>query len=284
MHAHLGPWSGLAMHAAARAGVPVRITHGHADEERRMRAMGWWRRPYEDLLREHVRTCANRGLAVSRRAAETLFGVDWEADPRRRLQPCGIDLTRVAAAAPRAATRAALGLTSRQVIAAAGRLDVTKNHSLLVDCLPLLPDNVVVVIAGDGPLCGQLLDRAVRLSVADRLFLLGQRDDVPALLAAADVVAHPSLHEGLGLAIIEAQAAGVPVVISDGVPAEAVIVPGLVAAQPLASGPSGWSAAILRALARGPDDAAASRTAVAVGGYDVDTVARRMEAVWGGAW
>lgn len=283
VHAHIGPWSGLALHAAAKAGVGVRIAHGHADERRRLHEMGWWRRPYEDMLSELLRTSANRGLAVSGRAAASLFGEDWAADARRRLQPCGIELARHAAARPRAAVRAELGLGGEPVIIAVGRLDRNKNHALLVDALPRLP-GALLLLAGAGELRAMLAERARAAGVAARVRFLGQRDDIPDLLAAADACAHPSLHEGLGLAVVEAQAAGVPCVISDGVPDEAVVVPALVRRAALSGGPAVWAEALAQALAAPRLNAAASRAAVAAAGHDLAGVADRLAAVWAGEW
>jgi len=98
-------------------------------------------------------------------------------------------------------------------VLAVGALVAHKGHATLVDALPLLP-GVHVAIAGEGPLRATLLRQAARVGVGDRLHLLGSRDDVPALLAAADVVCHPSHEEGLGQVLIEALLAGAAVVAS----------------------------------------------------------------------
>ncbi len=96
-------------------------------------------------------------------------------------------------------------------VLAAGALVPHKGHATLVAALPLLP-GIHVAIAGEGPLRGALLRQAAQLGVADRFHLLGPRSDLPALLASADVVCHPSHEEGLGQVLIEALLLGAPVV------------------------------------------------------------------------
>jgi glycosyltransferase involved in cell wall biosynthesis len=78
----------------------------------------------------------------------------------------------------------------------------------------MLPD-VVFAIAGEGPERERLVSKAAAVGVAERVRWLGHRDDVPALLAAADVFVLPSLNEGLPLAAMEAMLAAVPVVAAD---------------------------------------------------------------------
>jgi len=70
----------------------------------------------------------------------------------------------------------------------------------------------MLVLIGDGPLRGDLQARAARLGIAERVFFAGWRDDVPAWLSALDVLAMTSITEGLCTTILDAMAAGVPVV------------------------------------------------------------------------
>ena len=94
------------------------------------------------------------------------------------------------------------------------RLEAQKGITDLLDAAAMLPD-VVFEIAGEGPQRDQLVAKAATLGVADRVRWLGHRDDVPALLAAADLFVLPSLNEGLPLAAMEAMLAGVPIVATD---------------------------------------------------------------------
>src|SRR5690606_28645530 len=101
----------------------------------------------------------------------------------------------------------------RCVVLAAARLEAQKALHLLIAAAAQL-DDVLVVIAGEGPLRPELEAQTAASNVTDRVRFLGWRDDVPALLRAADVFVLPSLHEGLPLSVLEAARAGTPVIAS----------------------------------------------------------------------
>ena len=114
----------------------------------------------------------------------------------------------------RAALRAEFGADPGQaIVLAAGRLAAQKGFGLLLDAAARWRDiqpAPLLVIAGQGPLAAQLQARAASLELPVRF--AGQRPDVPALLAAADVFVLPSVWEGQSLVLQEALRAGVPVV------------------------------------------------------------------------
>ena len=120
--------------------------------------------------------------------------------------PLGIDLERFAAARP------GLDLEGT-LIGNVARLAEQKGQRDLIDAAPLVlerhPDARFVLV-GDGELRSELEQRAARLG--DRVVFLGERDDVPEVVASFELCAFPSLFEGFCVAAVEAQAAGVPVV------------------------------------------------------------------------
>jgi glycosyltransferase involved in cell wall biosynthesis len=94
---------------------------------------------------------------------------------------------------------------------ALGRLHPNKGFDLLLEALAATRE-VTLWIAGDGPLRPRLERLATRLGIIGRVRFLGWREDVPRLLAAADLLVCPSLREPLGNVVIEAWSAGLPVV------------------------------------------------------------------------
>lgn len=115
-----------------------------------------------------------------------------------------------------AQTRALLGLSDDNfLVLHVSRLEPPKEPLLLVDAVAQLDDGVILAFAGTGGLVCDIEARAASLDVSDRVRLLGRRDDVPDLMAAADVVALSSQREGLPLALIEAMSVGTPVVGTD---------------------------------------------------------------------
>jgi glycosyltransferase involved in cell wall biosynthesis len=159
-------------------------------------------------------------VAVSRQVERTLH--DWGVPPGRvELIPNGIDAARYSWPPARRAgirdrVRAELGLPpDGWVIGAVGRLVPGKRFDVLLDALRELDGPAGgrpwLVVIGDGPERAALEHRAERLGVRARLVLTGERDDVPELLTALDVLAAPSTEETFGLGVLEGLAAGLPV-------------------------------------------------------------------------
>jgi len=105
-----------------------------------------------------------------------------------------------------------------RVIAMVGRLEKQKGHACLIDAAALLkgkyPD-VVFLLVGDGELRDQLVEQAQRRKIIDNIVFLGNCDDVPAILGASDLFVLPSIYEGIPLVVLEAMAAGLPVIATD---------------------------------------------------------------------
>jgi glycosyltransferase involved in cell wall biosynthesis/aminoglycoside phosphotransferase (APT) family kinase protein len=154
----------------------------------------------------------DRYLAVSRGIAAELVGrLGWPAE-KIEVVYNAVDAERVAVSAP-PGLREELGDEGRPLVLTPARLDAQKGHATLFEAIAQVPD-AVFVLAGEGPEREPLEALARRLEIADRVRFLGRREDVPALLAACDVFALPSLYEGSSLAVLEAMAAGIPVVSS----------------------------------------------------------------------
>lgn len=99
---------------------------------------------------------------------------------------------------------------------AVGELNQNKNHQIVLQALAQIPDqNIRFAICGRGYMKDKLKRKAEELGIADRVKLLGFRNDIPRMLAAADAFIFPSRREGLGIAAIEALAAGIPLITSD---------------------------------------------------------------------
>jgi glycosyltransferase involved in cell wall biosynthesis len=126
----------------------------------------------------------------------------------------GIDPGPLPDPAARARTRQALGVTDgHYVIGTIGRLDPVKDFSTLIGAVSELPPalNATLVIVGDGPERAQLEQTAASLA-ANRVQLLGHRNNAREWLAGFDVFVNSSISEGISLTILEAMAAGLPVI------------------------------------------------------------------------
>lgn len=131
--------------------------------------------------------------------------------------PNGIPLERVTTAADRERVRASLGAAPDDVVLVTiGRLAAQKGIEYLLQAMTAVARgterNVLLWLPGDGPLRPELEQMARDLAISDRVRFPGFRNDVGALLAASDIAVLPSLREGLSIALLEAMAAGKPIV------------------------------------------------------------------------
>jgi glycosyltransferase involved in cell wall biosynthesis len=101
--------------------------------------------------------------------------------------------------------------TDRPIVLCVARLDAQKGHTYLLPAVRNVP-NAIFVLVGDGSERASLEAQAANIGVRDRVIFLGHRDDVAELLATCDLLVLPSLYEGLPLSVLEAMAAGKPVV------------------------------------------------------------------------
>ncbi|MFJ8003348.1 glycosyltransferase [Streptomyces fagopyri] len=158
-------------------------------------------------------------VAVSPTVADRLrrWGVPG---PRIEVVPNGIDVERFRFdPVLRARTRRRLGLPEgAYVVGGVGRLTAAKRFDVLIRALAELPPDHWLLLVGGGAEESVLRRTAQRAGVADRVLFTGERPtgglpgaDLPSLTAAMDVLASPSAEEAFGLAVVEAMAAGLPV-------------------------------------------------------------------------
>jgi glycosyltransferase involved in cell wall biosynthesis len=257
VHSHVHHFSGVVLAVAALARVPARIAHSHSSavDDR----PGWRRRLYLRTTHLLLRAFATRVFAASKTAATSLCGPKWTGNDRCTVLHCGIDIAPFRSRPPQADIRQELGIAPDAfVIGHVGRFVPEKNHSFLIDLLgaaAALHSNAQLVLVGSGPTEELARARAAAQGLTPRVHFLGPRDDIGRLLPAFDVFAMPSLREGLGLAAVEAQAAGVAVLLASAIPREAIVDPSLCRVLDLAEGPAAWAQAALAegARPRAPD-------------------------------
>lgn len=211
VHVHLLAAQLWGIPAARMAGVPVIVSSEHslmADSIEGRPLTEWLRRVYTGL-----EVLADHTIAVSATTADRL--VAWGV-PRRRISVVdnGIDLDAVRPQAEdRIRVRHALGLEEdTTAVVVVGRLDPVKRVDEVLEALAprLLAGGHVLLVAGAGSLRSALESRAEQLGIAPAVRWLGARDDVPAVLAASDVLVSASRDETFGLAVLEAVAGGLP--------------------------------------------------------------------------
>lgn len=285
VHSHVHHFSGFVLGVARRARVPIRIAHSHLDTSREDGGAGPGRRLYLAAMKTGIRRYATHGLAVSEAAAAALFGRRWREDPRWSVLRCAIDFSPFRAPLDREAVRAALGLPPGAVaVVHVGRFDEQKNHRFLVriaaEVLRREP-TARFVLVGEGPLRPAAEAEAARLGMGDRLIFAGVRSDVPQILRACDLFLLPSLYEGLPLVGLEAQAAGLPVVLSDHITRELAVVPDLFGWRSLAEPPEAWAATVVDMLRRPHTSAAGALAALERSDFSLQRSLHLLEELYG---
>jgi glycosyltransferase involved in cell wall biosynthesis len=255
VHSHVHFFSGVTLCMAQHMKVPVRIAHSHLDTSSDWDRAGWLRRQYLRLTQHWIDRYATVGLAASREAAQDLFGTNWEKDQRWQLLYCGVDLTPFQTSHNAAAVRTELGIPEDAfVLGHVGRFERQKNHRFLLEIAEEVykcnPETYLLTI-GDGPLRSDIEKLAANSPLKDRILFAGLRPDVPRLMTSVmDIFLLPSLYEGLPLVGIEAQAAGLPLVLSDSITPELDAVTALIDRVSLDRPASVWAQTVLAARSK----------------------------------
>ncbi|HYN47191.1 MAG TPA: glycosyltransferase [Allosphingosinicella sp.] len=196
-----------AMHLAAALGVPFSVKARGADIH------FWGRRPAMAGQIVEAGKAAAGLLAVSQALKRDMVALGLP-EGRIRVHHTGIDLDRFRPA-DRASAKAALGVAG-PLLVTAGALIPRKGQDLAIEALKAFPD-AILILAGEGPDRGRLEGIVRSGGLGDRVRFLGNRPhgELPALLAAADVMVLPAMSEGLANVWVESLACGTPVVTSD---------------------------------------------------------------------
>ena len=161
---------------------------------------------------------ADRIIVPSQAVAEVLCGIEGVEPRKVSVIPYGFDFS-LLKAAPRAAERVRkeFSLNGHTVIGVIGRLERLKGHQVFLQALQKMlteTSNLRALLVGEGPERANLKRLARELRISERVIFAGSRRDVPDLIAAMDLVAHPSLSEAFPQVLVEALALGKPVVAS----------------------------------------------------------------------
>jgi len=162
-------------------------------------------------------------IAVSKKAGIWLFGKNSDYHVINN----GIDIAKFSYNKDmRKKWRDKLKFQDDLVIGHVGGLVEVKNHEFLLKVfneILKLKHNAKLLLIGDGPLKNNLLERINEMGLANKVILLGSREDVSDILNAMDLFIFPSIYEGFGSAILEAQTSGLPCLISESIPSDVVI-------------------------------------------------------------
>ncbi len=250
IHSHVHHFSGDVLWLAKQVGVPSRIAHSHNDTSEVDAHVSFLRRIYLNLMKVAISRYATTGLAASGCAGASLFGQDWSKYPRWRVLYYGVDLTPFQTPVDGLALRQDLGIPKDAfVLGHVGRFEEQKNHLFLLEIAAAVIQKeplTRVLLIGDGSLRSVIEDKIKQMGLTPYVILAGLRSDVPQLIQSVmDVFLLPSFHEGLPVVGMEAQAAGLPLILSDVITEELDRVKPLIKRLSLSQGASEWAKAVL---------------------------------------
>lgn len=218
VHAHTSYHCGVVAMVAFFAGVSVRISHSRTTGSKQKSKL---KGVFLSLGRCLVNMFSTHKFAISSDAGKFLFGKS-----KFEVVPNAIDTNKYLDITPDEILqfKSELGIAeNKTVIGQIGRFDSMKNHKFTLNWfsqfLTIKPDTVLVLV-GDGPLRQDMEKLTDELGIKENVVFTGVRGDVAKLIHVFDVLIFPSVFEGLGGVVLEAQAAGVPAVVSTGVPRE----------------------------------------------------------------
>lgn len=180
----------------------------------------------------------------------------------------------------RAEYRNLLKVHDEVLIGHVGRFNKQKNHAFIIDTFNSLhkkhPKSKLVLV-GTGALEEEIRAKVHSLNLDESVIFAGQRRDVNKLMQAMDVFLFPSLFEGLGIAAIEAQAAGLPVITSDAIPVEAKV-SDLFWQLPLDADPERWADTILNLCRK--HQRRDTQADIIAAGYDIKNSVKGLEKIY----
>ena len=217
IHVHQDCLSGVILKVAKKCGVPVRIAHSHSSNQDKN-----LKYPIKLYFKRFIPKYSTHLLSCGKKAGEWMFsgakfdilnnaieGEKYTFSKEKRKQ-----------------VRTELNIPDDKfVVGHVGRFSEPKNHSYLIKIFAeiLKTTDASLLLVGDGELRPNIEAQAKQLGIYDKILFLGRRTDVFDIMQAMDVFVFPSIYEGLGIVAIEAQASGLPCVISNNIPPEAIL-------------------------------------------------------------
>lgn len=268
VHVHQDCLSAVALQCAEECGVPVRIAHSHSSS-----AVKNLKYPVKLYYMRQISRYATDLLACGQQAGDWMFcGKEYKII-RNAIDVADYQYS----AAVSKQVRAELGLNDHFVVGHVGNFTPAKNHSFLLEVfreiLKLKPTAQLLLVGGGDGLTS-MQNQAKSIGIQNQVIFTGVRTDVNRLMQAMDVFVFPSFYEGLPVTLVEAQASGLPCIISDRISEECIVTNGLVTSKQLDESPAEWAKCILQQV-RKPRESHIEDIKAA--GYDICFAVRWLE-------
>ena len=222
VHSHLNLLSSFTLSSAKKTNVPIRIAHSHSSS---ISDKG-----LKKLIKLFAKTQINKhtthNFACSKKAAIWQFGKEAWNNGRVKIVPNGIEIEKfLFNKVERQRIRKQYNIEENVfVVGHVGGFRKVKNHEFLLkvfEKIKQIKENAILMLVGSGELEGEIKELANRLGHLNSIVFTGSVQNVNEYYSAFDSFVFPSIYEGLGIVLVEAQANGLPCFVSDVVPSEA---------------------------------------------------------------
>ncbi len=236
VHAHTLFHCGIACLAAFLARIKVRIAHAHTTADHSHQLL---RKLYIFMMRFLIYLFATQKLACSGEAGSYLFGKKSLSKQNYSHFPNVIDYKNYHDVPEKDIEKfkCSVGIKKDNiVIGHIGTFKASKNQQFLLKIMENLIEinrHMILLLIGDGELKDPIQNLVRQKNLTEHVKILGKREDIPTILHSLDVFLFPSLYEGLGMVLLEAQASGIPCIVSEAIQPEADLGIGLVERVPL---------------------------------------------------
>lgn len=239
IHGHIGSTAPIYLSVARRYGM-FTIAHSHNTKG----VLSIKEIAYRMISRQ-VRHNADYFFACSKEAGLDRFGKNVNF----KILNNAIDIDRFLFDKEiRKEVRSEFGINDEIVLGHVGRFSMQKNHRFLIEIFIKIrqhANNVKLILVGEGELKNEMISFVKKVGLEKDVIFTGVRSDVNRLFQAMDIFVFPSYFEGLPVTLVEAQASGIPCVISENIPKESVIVHKLVTIKSLNDAADEWAKSIL---------------------------------------
>lgn len=280
IHCHTSLNSGVVLKVATKHNIPIRIAHSHTTKPGKNVTIPFFM--YSILMRWYITNKATHLVACGRDAGNYLFGSS-PFSKKGILINNGIVTEKFQIDSElRKKTRNEFDLDAADlVVGHVGRFSEEKNHDFLIRVFKEVSTEISsskLLLIGIGPLQEKIIEQVKVLGIADRVIFANQREDIPALLQSLDVFVFPSIFEGLPVSLVEAQASGLPCIISDAVTSE-IKITNLAEFMSLELSVKEWAEAIISKRKYKRVDVTQE---VIRNGYDIQEVCKKLKKIYTG--
>ena len=281
VHAHTLFNCGTVMLAAKLAGSRIRVSHSHTNLDLSKSVI---KRIYFSLMRLLIRSYSTNLIACSNSAGKYLFGQDIADNFRYKVLPNYIDYNKLLNCNDNFSIRREFGINNDDILVGhVGRFVDVKNHTFLIDVLDSMinkNNKVKAILVGDGPLIEEIKKKVKQLNLEKNIYFLGLRDDIDFILNNCDLFIFPSIYEGLGLVMLEAQACGLPCIVSEAIQPEADLEIGLLNRLQLSDSCEVWSKKAFELVGKKKKDKQEIKNAFNNKGYELSQIVNSLLEVY----